>query len=175
MAEPNHLRLGASVSQETRSESALVGISAQPPRRHRSHGFLHRSDDHIHVLYGFFIIAHDRRSILHFSVTAHLTSNWVSQQLREAFPYVANTNYLILDHDAKYGFEVSAAIRGIGIEPLHTAVRSPWQNGVPERWVGSCRRDLLDHVIPANERHLRRLVSDYVSYYHDDRTYLGLN
>ena len=128
-----------------------------------------------HVLYGFFIIAHDRRSILHFNVTAHPTSIWVSQQLREAFPYVANTNYLILDHDAKYGFEVSAAIRGIGIEPLHTAVRSPWQNGVAERWVGSCRRDLLDHVIPANERHLRRLVSDYVSYYHEDRTHLGLN
>ena len=117
-----------------------------------------------HVLYGFFIIAHDRRSILHFNVTAHPTSIWVSQQLREAFPYVANTNYLILDHDAKYG-----------IEPLHTAVRSPWQNGVAERWVGSCRRDLLDHAIPANERHLRRLVSDYVSYYHDDRTHLGLN
>jgi transposase InsO family protein len=128
-----------------------------------------------HVLYGFFIIAHDRRSILHFNVTAHPTSIWVSQQLREAFPYVANTDYLIFDHDAKYGFEVSAAIRGMGIAPLHTALRSPWQNGVAERWVGSCRRELLDHVIPANERHLRRLVSDYVSYYHDDRTHLGLN
>ena len=128
-----------------------------------------------HVLYGFFIIAHDRRSILHFNVTAHPTSIWVSQQLREAFPYVANANYLILDHDAKYGFEVSAAIRGMGIALLQTALRSPWQNGVAERWVGSCRRELLDHVIPANERHLRRLVSDYVSYYHDDRTHLGLN
>ncbi|PYU25272.1 MAG: integrase, partial [Acidobacteria bacterium] len=52
---------------------------------------------------------------------------------------------------------------------------SPWQNGVAERWVESCRRDLLDHVIAASERHLKRLLSDYVRYYHEDRTHLGLN
>ena len=52
--------------------------------------------------------------------------------------------------------------------------RSPWQNGVAERWVGSCRRDLLDHVIVLNERHLKRLISEYVLYYHGDRTHLGL-
>ena len=52
--------------------------------------------------------------------------------------------------------------------------RSPWQNGIAERWVGSVRRDLLDHVIVLNERHLRRLLKDYVRYYHEDRTHLGL-
>jgi len=62
----------------------------------------------------------------------------------------------------------------MGIVPLHTAVRSPWQNGVAERWVGSCRREPLDPVIPLDERHLRRLLSDDVRYYHDDRTHLGL-
>ena len=51
---------------------------------------------------------------------------------------------------------------------------SPWQNGVAERWVGSCRRDLLDHIIAVNERHLKRLLSEYVRYYHEDRTHLGL-
>jgi hypothetical protein len=51
----------------------------------------------------------------------------------------------------------------------------PWQNGVAERWVGNCRRDLLDHVIPLNERHLKRLMSEYIAYYHDDRTHLGLD
>lgn len=44
-----------------------------------------------------------------------------------------------------------------------------------ERWVGSCRRDLLDHVIVLNERHLKRLLKEYVAYYHDDRTHLGLS
>ena len=58
---------------------------------------------------------------------------------------------------------------------VQTSVQNPWQNGVAERWVGSCRRELLDHVIPLNERHLKRLLSDYLSYYHDDRTHLGLD
>ncbi len=126
------------------------------------------------VLYCFFIITHDRRHILHFHVTAHPTSAWITQQIREAFPDETGTRYLILDHDGKYGLEVPTAIRAMGIMPLHTAFRSPWQNGVAERWVGSCRRELLDQVIPVSERHLRRLLSDYVRYYHDDRTHLGL-
>jgi transposase InsO family protein len=62
----------------------------------------------------------------------------------------------------------------MGSEPTRTAFRSPWQNGVAERWVGSCRRDLLDHAIILNERHLKRLMSSYVLYYHEDRTHLGL-
>ena len=97
------------------------------------------------------------------------------EQVRETFPDEAGARYLILDHDGKYGLEVPAAIRAMGIVPLHTALRSPWQNGVAERWVGSCRRELLNHVIPVSERHLRRLLSDYVHYYHDDRTHLGLS
>jgi len=128
-----------------------------------------------HVLYGFFVIAHDRRRILHFNVTEHPTMTWVSQQLREAFPYSPAMKYLLLDHDGKYGLEVPATIRSLGIKPLHTALRSPWQNGVAERWVGSCRRELLDHIIPMGERHLMRLLSAYVRYYHDDRTHLGLS
>jgi len=52
--------------------------------------------------------------------------------------------------------------------------RSPWQNGIAERWVGNCRRDLIDHVIILNERHLKRLLNEYVVYYHNDRTHLAL-
>jgi transposase InsO family protein len=61
------------------------------------------------------------------------------------------------------------------IRAVRTSFESPWQNGIAERWIGSCRRDLLDHVIPINARHLKRLLSDYVRYYHEDRTHLGLN
>ena len=126
------------------------------------------------VLYCFFVISHDRRRILHFNVTRHPTSAWTTQQLREAFPYQCSPKYLILDHDAKYGLDVPAAIHFMKITPIQTSFQSPWQNGVAERWVGSCRRELLDHVIALNERHLKRLLSDYVRYYHD-RTHLGLN
>jgi putative transposase len=81
--------------------------------------------------------------------------------------------FLLLDRDAKFGADVVSAVRGIGSQPTRTALRSPWQNGVAERWVGSCRRDLLD-VIVLNERHLKRLMSSYLLYYHQDRTHLGL-
>jgi transposase InsO family protein len=61
------------------------------------------------------------------------------------------------------------------MKPVRTAFRSPWQNGIAERWVGNCRKDLLDHVIVLNKRHLKRLINEYIAYYHDDRTHLGLN
>jgi putative transposase len=118
-----------------------------------------------HVLYCFFIISHDRRRILHFNVTRHPTSGWIVQQLREAFPYDAVPRFLLFDHDAKYGLEVPTAIRAMKIDCVQASIQSPWQNGVAERWVGSCRRELLDYVIALNEPHLKRLVSDYISYY----------
>src|SRR5664280_2664635 len=127
------------------------------------------------ILYCFFIIGHDRRRILHFNVTRHPTSIWIVQQLREAFPYDSAPRFLLLDHDAKYGLEVPASMRSLNMTPVRTSIRSPWQNGVAERWVGSCRRELLDHVIALDERHLKPLLSEYVSYYHDDRTHLGLD
>src|SRR5208337_2992513 len=126
------------------------------------------------VLYGFFVIAHDRRRILHFNVAKHPTSLWVVQQLREAFPFELAPRFLIFDRDAKYGPEVPLAVRSLKMSPVRTSFESPWQNGIAERWVESCRRDLLDHVIAVNERHLKRLLSDYVRYYHEDRTHLGL-
>jgi len=126
------------------------------------------------VLYCFFVIAHDRRRILHCNVTRHPTSAWVSQQLREAFPYDSAPKYLIHDGDAIFNSEVVATAKVIGMQSVRTAFKSPWQNGVAERFVGNCRRDLLDHVIVLNEQHLKRVMNDYIRYYHDDRTHLGL-
>lgn len=127
------------------------------------------------ILYCFFVIAHSRRQILHFSVTRNPTSEWVSQQLRQAFPYDTAPRYLIFDRGCNFSDGVVETIRSFGIEPKQTSIQSPWQNGVAERFVGSCRRDLLDHVIVLNERHCKRLITEYIRYYHDDRTHLGLN
>jgi putative transposase len=126
------------------------------------------------MIYCFFVISHDRRRILHCNVTRHPTSAWVSQQLREAFPYDDLPRYLIFDRATNFSAEVISTIKSFGIQPKRTSFRSPWQNGVAERFVGNCRRDLLDHVIPLNERHLNRLMTEYIRYYHDDRTHLGL-
>jgi putative transposase len=126
------------------------------------------------LLYCFFIMSRERRQIVHVNVTRHPTSTWIAQQLREAFPYESAPSFLLFDHDQKYGLEVPAALRSLQITAVQTSIQSPWQNGVAERWVGSCRRDLLDHIIALNERHLKRLLAAYTSYYHDDRTHLGL-
>jgi transposase InsO family protein len=98
----------------------------------------------------------------------------VVQQLREAWAYKQPHRFLLFDRDAKFGADVVSAVRDIGSQPTRTAFRSPWQNGVAERWVGSCRCDLRNHVIILNERHLKRLMSSYLLYYHEDRTHLGL-
>jgi len=126
------------------------------------------------VLYCLFVIAHDRRRILHYNVTRHPTTSWVAQQLREVFPYDSAPEYLIFDRELTFTGEILETLEGLGTTPVRTAVRSPWQNGVAGRFVESCRRDFLDHVIVLNERHLKRLLAEYVPYYHDDRTHLGL-
>ena len=111
---------------------------------------------------------------MHFAVTRHPASAWVSQQLRNAFPDDTAPRYLIHDRDAIFGYEVMETIQMLGITSKRTAFKCPWQNGVAERFVGSCRRDLLDHVIVLNERHLHRLMTEYARYFHEDRTHLAL-
>jgi transposase InsO family protein len=112
------------------------------------------------VLYCFFVIAHDRRRILHCNAKKYPTSAWVVQPLREAFPYDSTPGHLIFDRGSNFDNEVVTAIKDFGIEPKRTSFQSPWQNGIAERWVGNCRRDLLDHVIVLNERHLKRLMNE---------------
>ena len=154
--------------------SALADLPAESSRSHCGHGFLHLPTLTFGVLYCFFVIAHDRRKILHFNATRNPDAFWIVQQLREAWAYVPAHRFLLLDRDSKFSRGVVAAVRDLGSTPTRTAFRSPWQNGIAERWVGSCRRDLLDHVIVLNERHLKRLLAEYVRYHHEDRTHLGL-
>ena len=126
------------------------------------------------LLYCFFVISHDRRKIIHFNVTAHPTAEWLCQQLREAFPDVSPFRYAILDRDTKFSTEVLDLLRASAIEPVRTSIRSPWQNGIAERWVGTARRECFDHVIAINEALVRRLGREFVMFYHNDRTHLGL-
>jgi transposase InsO family protein len=110
------------------------------------------------LLYCFFAIDHGRRKILHFNVTAHPTVEWVVQQLRETFSDSARYRYVILDRDAKFSREVLDFLASSGIKPVRMSVRSTWQNGLAERWVGSARRECFDHVIALDEAHIRRLA-----------------
>jgi transposase InsO family protein len=112
----------------------------------------------------FFVIEHGRRKILHFNVTGHPTASWIVQQLRDAYSDSHPYQYAILDRDAKFGTDVIELLKASSIEPKHTSPSSPWQNGVAERWIESCRCELIDHIIALNELHLRRLIRDYISY-----------
>ena len=126
------------------------------------------------LLYVWFVIDHEGRRIIYVSVTSHPASHWVVQQFRESFPDDSAPNYLIFDNDTIFSSEVSASIESFGITPKRTAYRSPWQNGTAERWVGSCKRELINHVIVLNEDHLRRLLRDYVRYYNTDPVHTSL-
>jgi putative transposase len=81
---------------------------------------------------------------------------------------------LIRDRDSIYGSAFDARVRNLGIEQLVVAPRAPWQNGYAERFVGTLRRELLDHVIVLGERHLLRLVRQHASYYNEDRPHMAL-
>lgn len=126
------------------------------------------------VLCRFFVISHDRRRILLCNLTRHPTNAWIIQQLREAFPYRSGLRFLIFDRKGKYGSEVPIAVRSMSLTPARTSFESPWQNGLAERWIESARHDLPDHVIAFNEAHLKRLLWEYVRYYHEDSTHLSL-
>ena len=126
------------------------------------------------MLFVFVILAHDRRRVVHFNVTDAPTAQWTAQQLVEAFPWETAPRYLLRDRDAVYGVAFSSRVQTMGIHEVKTAPRSPWQNPYVERLIGTLRRECLDHVVVLNETHLRRLLRDYLIYYHGARTHLSL-
>ncbi len=94
----------------------------------------------LRLLYGFFIIEHGRRRILHFKATCHPTAAGVIQQLRDTFPYDTAPKYLLFDRDSIFSAAVVEFIKAMGTKPVRIYYRSPWQNGTAERWILSCRR-----------------------------------
>ncbi len=126
------------------------------------------------ILYVFLVLAHDRRRILHFGVTAHPTAEWTAQQLRDAFPWDTAPRYLLRDRDRNFGSEFTKQVREMGIKQVLSAPRSPWQRAYVERVIGTIRRECLDHVIVFNETSLYRHVKSFTAYYHESRTHLSL-
>jgi putative transposase len=127
------------------------------------------------ILFVCFIIDHKRRIIRHFNVTEHPSALWVIQQLRDAFPFDQISKYMIMDQDKIFSVQVKGFLeRQLGIKPKVISYRSPWQNGIAERFVLNARTDIINHVIVFNEKHLRRLMKDYIDYYNGDRYHPSL-
>jgi transposase InsO family protein len=89
------------------------------------------------ILYVFLALAHDRRRIVHFAVTAHPTAEWTSQQLREAFPWDTVPRYLVRDRDQIFGQDFVNQVKAMGIKQVLSAPRSPRQRAYIERVIGT--------------------------------------
>ncbi len=112
------------------------------------------------MLYVLVIMEIGTRRIIHFNVTDHPTSEWTLQQFREAIRGEEPTRYLIHDRDSIYSADLDLALKSMGLKILKTPVRAPTANAYCERLIGTIRRECLDFMIPLNERHLRRLLTD---------------
>lgn len=128
-----------------------------------------------HLLFGFLILRHHRRELVHVNVTDHPTAAWAAHQLVESFPEETAPKYLLRDRDAIYGNVFVRRVKGLGMSEILIAPRAPWQNAFAERVIGSIRRECLDHVIVLNERHLPRLLRKYLAYYNATRPHQSLH
>src|SRR5260370_31698147 len=126
------------------------------------------------LLFAFVILGHDRRRPVHFAVTANPTAEWTARQLLVAFAWDNAQRYLLHDRDAIYGEKFCQTSRWMGIHEVLTAPQSPWQNAYVELFIGSIRRECLDHVMVFHEAGLRRILKGYFEYYERCRTHLSL-
>lgn len=126
------------------------------------------------VLFVFLVLAHHRRRVLHFNVTAHPTAEWTGQQIVEALPWLAPPRHLLRDRDSIYGTGFRKRVGNRGFEEVRLAPRSPWQSPYVERLIGTIRRECFDHVIVVSDRHLKRLLADDFGYDHRWRTHQSL-
>ncbi len=121
------------------------------------------------TLYVFFVIGHDRRTVMHVNVTRHPQASWVWRQLINATPWGRALRFLIRDRDRLYGGDFVARAKRIGIRTVLTPIATPQANAVAERLVGTFRRECLDHIIVLNERHLRGVLREFVQHYNEAR------
>lgn len=126
-------------------------------------------------LFIFFIIEVGSRRVVHFNVTRHPTDAWTAQQLREATPYGQVPRCLIRDNDSKFGTNFARVAESSGIEILRTPYKRPRANAFCERFLGSVRRECLDHILILSEKHLHRVVKEYVRYYNSARPHQGIS
>jgi transposase InsO family protein len=180
------LKLGISVAKRS-IQMYLRGTRRPRPRgqtwstflRNQARGiwacdFLHCTDLCFRSVFAFFIVEHATRRVVHLGVTRHPTDVWVAQQLREATPYGQQPKFLIRDNDAKFGPAFAHLAQASGIRIIRTPVRTPRANAFVERFLGSIRRECLDHMLILGERHLHRVLCDYTRYFNRARPHQGV-
>ena len=126
------------------------------------------------LLYVFLVLDRERRRIVHFTRPSTRTWSGPPSRSSKRFPGTRRPSDSLATATGIYGEVFRTRVKNMGTEELLTSYRSPWHNGYVERVLGSLRRELLDHVIVLSRAHLMSLAGEWVAYYHDDRTHLGL-
>ena len=179
------LKLGIKIS-ETTVENYMIRTRKPPSETWRTFLKNHAKDiiacDLFHVptvtfkvLSVFVMISHDRRKIVFFNVIHNPWADWIARQVMNAFPFDTTPRYLLHDRDPVFLAEFPNQMTNMGIEEVITAPKSPWQNPICERVIGTLRRECLNHCIILNERHLKRILKEFIDdYYNKHRTHLSL-
>ena len=170
------------------------GVPPAPTRERRAstwRAFLRRHQDQIlacdfftvetlflKTVFVLFFIELGPRRVHLAGCTAHPTAAWGTQQARQLSWTLqdgeGSARSLLHDRDGKFAPGFDAVFRSEGVEVVRTPYRAPTANAVAERWVGSVRRECLDHLLLVNEAHLRRVLRAYVAYYNQARPHQGL-
>jgi len=182
------LKLGIRVGKRTVQRHMHAERAPHPRRRGQTWAtFLHTHAQDIwacdvlpvidlgfRALFAFFIVDLGSRTVVHVGVTRHPTDAWVAQQLREATSFGLAPRFLIRDNDGKFGARFARVAAGSRIEVLRTPVRTPRANAICERFLGSVRRECLDHLLILHERQLYRVLRTYCSYFNTARLHQGI-
>jgi putative transposase len=178
------LKLGIKVSKETIKRYMRRARKGLPPLKrgqtwatflanHASEiwacDFVQTYDLFFRTVFVYFIVALGSRKVVHYGVTRSPSDVWVAQQVREATLYAEGPRFLIRDHDDQYGRCFTRVTRDHQIEVLKTPVEAPQANSICERFIGSVRRECLDHILILSERHLHRVIGEYVAYFNHAR------
>jgi putative transposase len=180
------LKLGIRVAKRTIQKYIRAVRPAAPPRGQRWHTFLQNHtvwacdflqtyDIWFRPIFAFFIIDINTKEVVHVGVTRGPSEKWTAQQLRDATPFGQGPQFIIRDRDDKFGADFDRVAKGAGTKVIRTAVKAPLMNATMERYVGSARRECLDHIIILGERHMKSVLKEYsFRYFNTIRPHQGL-
>jgi putative transposase len=140
--------------------------------------FAHVDTVFLRRLYVLVVIEHGRRRVHLAGITAHPTGAWVTQQARNLLIDLGDRadqfRFLIRDRDSKFTAAFDAVFAGADIRIIPTPVRAPRANAIAERWIGTLRRECLDHLLITGPRHLAVVLQEYIEHYNTHRPHRTL-